>query len=506
MAVNTAGVDRALGAIGTTFRLVRLYPPTHPAVQEALRHVAGALPALAALGTLELKVGATGVHWHGQHLLPRNAQLAELAGLLFARGVRSLQVHPGLTPEHVLALFHVATGSVLPDDPSLGRLTLGLGRRTSQRLAQARASLAPAALPADPTGQASPATPATEALAGMRSTGLFRPGGLPPDVEARRAVSALREAADTEAQRAAVEKLQALAPELLQLRDSTVVGEVIAALDEGLPHVTDGVLAEMVGAVAEALADGPMVQRMVARLGEPRVPPAEREVLIKAVGGLASITAVPVLDAFLAAPADLREPYRAAIRLAADRAVEPLQTRLDDRREEVVAAVAEFLGLTGSPAAISLLLPLTRHRADVVRERALFALAEIGGREISRPAVPALRDESAMVRAAAARTIGVGGDASASPLLVRRLDTEQDEGVQAELLRGVGKLGASDALEVLAKWAEPGGRLSRRTAFVRAAAVEGLAHMAGREARALLELYRQDKDPAVKRAAEAALK
>ncbi|MGH7699806.1 MAG: HEAT repeat domain-containing protein, partial [Gemmatimonadales bacterium] len=103
-------------------------------------------------------------------------------------------------------------------------------------------------------------------------------------------------------------------------------------------------------------------------------------------------------------------------------------------------------------------------------------------------------------------TIGVGGDASASPLLARRLDTEQDEGVQAELLRAVGRLGAGDALEVLAKWAEPGGRLSRRTAFVRAAAVEGLAHVAGREARALLELYRQDKDPAVKRAAEAALK
>src|SRR5207237_109890 len=56
---DTTGLDRALGAIGTTFRLTRLYPPTHPAVQEALRQVGEALPPLAAVGTVEWKVGAT---------------------------------------------------------------------------------------------------------------------------------------------------------------------------------------------------------------------------------------------------------------------------------------------------------------------------------------------------------------------------------------------------------------------------------------------------------------
>src|SRR5213080_661794 len=125
MAADTAGVDRTLGAIGTTFRLMRLYPPTHPAVAEALRQIGEALPALAALGTVEWKVGVTGLHWHGQHLLPRNAQIAELAGLLYARGVRAVTLNPGMTPDHVLALFQVATGAVPPDDRTLGRITLG---------------------------------------------------------------------------------------------------------------------------------------------------------------------------------------------------------------------------------------------------------------------------------------------------------------------------------------------------------------------------------------------
>src|SRR3989454_5855111 len=39
MAIDTGAVDRALGAIGTTFRLTRLYPPSHPAVLEAMRQI-----------------------------------------------------------------------------------------------------------------------------------------------------------------------------------------------------------------------------------------------------------------------------------------------------------------------------------------------------------------------------------------------------------------------------------------------------------------------------------
>src|SRR5437879_11004383 len=138
MSADTAGVDRALGVIGTTFRLTRLYPPSHPAVIESLRQIGEAIPALAALGTVEWKVGVTGLHWHGQHLLPRNAQIAELAGLLYARGVRTVTLNPGMTPDHVLALFQVATGTVPPDDRALGRITLTLGRRTSARLARLR--------------------------------------------------------------------------------------------------------------------------------------------------------------------------------------------------------------------------------------------------------------------------------------------------------------------------------------------------------------------------------
>jgi len=518
MAIDTAVVDRALGAIGSTFRLTRLYPPSHPAVIEAMKQVSGALPGLAALGTVEWKVGATGLLWHGQHLLPRNTQLAELAGLLFARGVRSVQVNPGVTAEQWLGLFGVAVGNVSPDDAVLGRISVHLGRRASQRLSASRIlgeiPAAPSPPPQPPPPPSAPvfvpATPPTppppsEAVSPSRTSGVFRPNVLPPDVEARRAAQALQLASRPEDQREIIEKLRALTPEVLGLRDIAAIAEVVAGLDRALSKIQDPEIQEAIGEVAGVLADEGIVERMVARLGEARVPPAERAHLVNAVGALGAVSAGLVVDAYLHVAPELREAYRAAMRAAGERIVELLQSRIESKVPEVVAAAAEFLGLSGSPQVTESLIRLTRHPDERVREAALLGLAELGGREISRPAMPALKDESVLVRTAAARAVAAAGDVGATTVLVRRLEQEPDEGVLAALLKAIGQLGAKEALEVLAKYAEPGGR-PRRTPFVRAAAIEGLARLDRMEAKALLELYARDKEPTVKRAAEASLR
>ena len=512
MAIDTGVVDRALGAIGTTFRLTRLYPPSHPAVLEAMRQITACLPGVAALGTVEWKIGATGLHWHGQHLLPRNTQVAELAGLLFARGIRGIQVNPGVTPEHWLGLFGVAVGNVAPDDSVLGRITVHLGRRATQRLSAARAldsELAPAppAAPSPPPPDApSPpaaaaAAPASQPLAGS----VFRPQAVPADVEARRAVAALQTAATADEQRAIIEQLQRLTPELIARRDIGAIAEVVAGLDRSLGKIQDPEIQEAIGGVAGTLADEAIVERMVERLGQPRVPPAERAHLVRAVGALGAVSAGLVVDAYLHAAPELREAYRAAMREAGERTVELLQSRVASKVPEVVAAAAEFLGLSGSPGVGETLIGLTHHSDERVREAALLGLAELGGREISRPAMPALKDESVLVRSAAARAIAAAGDVGATTVLIRRLEQEMDEGVLAALLKAIGQLGAKEALEVLAKFAEPGGK-PRRTPFVRAAAIEGLACLDRVEAKALLELYSRDKEPTVKRAAEASLR
>ena len=530
MAIDTGAVDRALGAIGTTFRLTRLYPPSHPAVLEAMRHITAALPALAGLGSVEWKIGATGLHWHGQHLLPRNTQVAELSGLLFARGIRSIQINPGVTPEHWLGLFGVAVGNVAPDDAVLGRITVHLGRRASQRLSASRASEEaepppaaaappsvadapqpqpqpppPPPLPPAPPGPGPVAWSPTATVGPSRASSAFRPDVLPADVEARRAVIALQAASRPEDQRVIIAKVRQLTPDVIALRDIGAVAEVVAGLDRSLGKIQDPEIQELIGEVAAALADETIVERMVARLGEPRVPPAERAHLVHAVGALGAVSAGHVVDAYLHALPELREAYRAAMRAAGERTVELLQARIESKVPEVVAAAAEFLGLSGSPEVGESLIRLTRHADERVREAALLGLAELGGREISRPAIPSLKDESVLVRTAAARAVAAAGDVGATTVLVRRLEQEKDEGVLAALLKAIGQLGAPEALEVLAKFAEPGGK-PRRTPFVRAAAIEGLARLDRLEAKALLELYARDKEPTVKRAAEASLR
>ena len=508
MSVDAAGIDRALGAIGTTFRLARLYPPAHPAVVEALRQVRDTLHVLAATGTIEWKVGATGLHWHGQHLVARNSQITELAGLLYARGVRAITLNAGMIPENLLALFGVATGTVSPDDATLGRITLTLGRRTAQRLERLHPH-PPAAADPTPAAGATPAAPVpgppSPDSGTRRASAVFRPDVLPADVEARRAIASLRSASLPDEQRAAVAKLLADAPSLIAQRDALTVAEAIVALDRLLVTAHDPGLLEAIDTAARALTDRSLIAQTVHRLGEPQIPPDEREVLVAAVGALAAVSVPLVLAAFLAARSERRAPYRAAIRKAADRAVEPLQGKLADPDLQIVAAAAELMGLTASPHAVLLLVPLLRHRSELVREAALIGLAEVGGHEISRPAMPALKDESVLVRTAAARAVAAGGDPASSVVLIRRLEQEPDEGVLAELLRAVGRLGAPEALEVLAKYAEPGGVLNRRHSIVRAGAIEGLRHIVRPEARGLLQLYSRDKDAAVRRAAEAAL-
>src|SRR2546429_2128573 len=400
MTTDTSGVDRALGAIGTTFRLTRLYPPTHPAVQEALRQVGEALPPLAAVGTVEWKVGATGLHWHGQQLLPRNTQIAELAGLLYARGVRTLTLNPGMTADHVLALFQVATGTATPDAQTLGRITLTLGRggppgperRRPPTPAEGVPAVADPASGAVPT--ASAATPQSAAaadtlMAAKRPSAAFRPDALPPDVAAARAVAAVRAATGPEEQRAAVERLAAVAPPLLGLREVATSADAIAALDHLLSAARDPGLLAAIDAAAVALSDRALVERMVRRLGEPHVPAEEREALVTAGGGAASPPLGPGPGGFPPAPGGPRAPLPAAVRKAADRAVEVLQGRLADKEPEVGAAAAEFVGLTGSPQAVTLLVPLLHHPSEFAREAALVGLAGAGGRGAARPARPA---------------------------------------------------------------------------------------------------------------------
>jgi len=491
MARDTALVVRALGKIEAAFRLTRLYPITHPAVAEATDQAGAALAALAGDLPLELVVGPHGVQWEGERSGAASGHLAEVASLLHAHGVRSMVFGVGTGVLHMRSLFEVATGRMRLDDSALGPVALSRTRRPTMRVGgdSGRTSAAP-----------EPGRPGSSA--GV----VFRPDALPIDIAVRRAVEAMRLAADSQAQQDAAERLATLAPDILARGDADLIAMTLGALDVGRLTAADAAAAAAVEHAAAPLQIAGVTDLLLARLGEARASAEQRTVVAQALAALAARATDLLLTVYVTAPEEVREPLRDAMRAAGDRAIPALVRRLADPGADVVTAAVELLVLAGPARAMDRLIPLVRHEAAAVREAACAGLAVVGGgHAVARTAVPALKDESAAVRRAAARAVAAVGDPTASALLARRAAEEQDEEVQAELLLGIGRLGGSEAVAMLAGFAQSGGLLRRRSPAVRSAAVTALGMLPGSEARALVERYAHDKEPAVRRAAEAAL-
>ncbi len=492
MARDTALVVRALGKIEAAFRLTRLYPATHPALAEATDQAGAALAALVGEFPLELSVGPHGVQWDAERAAAASGHLAEVAGLLHAHGVRSMVLGVGTGVLHMRSLFDVATGRMRLDDTALGPIALSRTRRPTMRVG----------------GDSGRAAGMPEPGRSGSSAGIvFRPDALPVDIAVRRVVEAVRLAADSQAQQDAAQRLATLAPDILARKDADLIAVTLGALDVGRLTAADAAAATAIEGAAEPFHTAGVTDLLLTRLGEARASAEQRAVVAQALSVLAARATDMLLTVYLATPEDARGPLRDAMRTAGERAVPSLVRRLGDPLAEVVAAAAELLVLAGPARAVDLMTPLVRHDAALVREAAFAGLARIGGgHAVARVAVPALKDESAAVRRAATRAVAAAGDPTAAAVLGRRVGDEQDEGVQAEMLLGIGRLGGSEALAVLARFAQSGGLLRRRSAAVRSAAVAALGMLPGGEARALVERYAHDKEPAVRRAAEAALR
>src|SRR5712671_4741843 len=148
---------------------------------------------------------------------------------------------------------------------------------------------------------------------------------------------------------------------------------------------------------------------------------------------------------------------------------------LDHSEWFVVRNVAELIGELGMEDAVPALGKRLDHADERVRKAVGLALAKIGTRGAAEPLRRALRDRSQEVRMQVA--VGIGGrksSALAMPLVVA-MEEEKDEAVVRELLLALGRIGSSDAVQALIKWAQPTGRFfGRKPSELRVAAVEAL--------------------------------
>jgi HEAT repeat protein len=178
---------------------------------------------------------------------------------------------------------------------------------------------------------------------------------------------------------------------------------------------------------------------------------------------------------------------------------------LGDARWFVARNAAEVLGEMGAREAEPQLTELLRHHDDRVRRAATGALMRLGTTRAMNAIQEALKDGAPTMRMQAAAALVARKDVKTAGTLVRALEDEKDDEVQAAFLLALGKLATPDAVQRLLKAAEAERGLFRKksTAF-RVAAVQGLGEARTPEAAEALKGLVSDKDDDVAASAKVA--
>lgn len=178
---------------------------------------------------------------------------------------------------------------------------------------------------------------------------------------------------------------------------------------------------------------------------------------------------------------------------------------LEHKQWFVVRNVADLLGELRVIDAVPALAKTLEHSEPKVQRSAAVALAKIGTPAAALHLRRTLKEGAPALRGMVAGAIGGRASGALAMPLVLAADSEEDPALLREYFMALGRIGSREAVQALAKAAEPGGGLLRRKASgPRIAAIEGLA-LAGQAGAAVLEQLVNDADKDVRAAATSAL-
>lgn len=279
------------------------------------------------------------------------------------------------------------------------------------------------------------------------------------------------------------------------LRAIAVVVDLEPGAPEGTPRNSYGIVLKRT-----------LTREVLAQVAQCLLNPALMDAAIK-VMRRSRAEGAEVLLGLLATAEGMRErkAFMAALRQVPDGAERALGM-LDHPQWFVVRNMAELVGELRIESAVPHMGRLMNHNDQRVRRAAAGALAKIGSVSTVEPLRRALKDGTPEVRSFIAASIGGPHARALAMPLAAMCETEEKEDVLREYYRALGRIGSGEAVQALARAAEPGGKvLNRKAVALRLAAVDGL-RLAGDAAAAALQLLVNDGDKAVRDAAQKALK
>lgn len=172
----------------------------------------------------------------------------------------------------------------------------------------------------------------------------------------------------------------------------------------------------------------------------------------------------------------------------------------------VIRNVADLIGEIREERAVHSLAKHMYHEDERVRRSVAGALAKIGGNGAVEPLRRALRDGAPSVRLEAAQDLDGRRNKGMAMSLAVAADEETRPDVRREMHLALGRIGSAEAIQALAKAAEPGKRsfLRRKPVSLRLSAIEGL-HIAGPSGANALKELMSDDEPEVRDAVKKAL-
>lgn len=175
---------------------------------------------------------------------------------------------------------------------------------------------------------------------------------------------------------------------------------------------------------------------------------------------------------------------------------------LTDTRWFVVRNAVDLLGEMHVKEAEGPLTDVLKHEDERVRRAATGALMRLGTTRAMQTIQEALASTVPQMRMEAAAALASRKDAQTVPTLLRALDAERDEEVQAALMLALGRVGTPEALQRLSAAAAAERSLfKRKMPSYRMAAVHGLAESRAPDALEALRALQEDKDAEVRNAA-----
>lgn len=496
--------DDFVAALARAYSLSELFPVEDRRIREKLQAVVDGLD-----GALVLHVDGEALRAGGEPLADEDGAMGELARDLDLAGVTEVRVPGDLELENLLAFVRsvregsgdgdgVRTARGLAHD--LPQIGVAFGERGPARSGSGRSVAAVFG------GEASTPPPpeASETDRAPRAAGEVAPRGpeidAGADVDLESAVDGYLEAPLDERR----EREEELRRAVSTAEERDAIDEVAEAVERLAVDGTSGSGDPGAAGLARQLLTPAVATRLALHLGSLR-DEERRDALIQASGELGGEMAAALAEA-LADTGDraARRTYIEAMVALGDEAREQVEGMLDDSRWFVVRNGVRILGGIGSEDDIEHLTSPLAHDDPRVRRETVMALGRIGGEDAGMLILGMLDDPEPDVRAAVATALGALGVERAGKVLLERLEKEDSEKVQVQVLRALGALGDPGAVPAIEKRVVAT-FFSRPARPLRIAGYRALASIGTPHAMELLEEARDDRDDEVRSAVRSLL-